>query len=191
MINELGEDRVKSILSEFYCPLNIDVENFLRSGKAIEFAKQRIAATHLVFTSYKDSPVIVGYFTLASKVIVISKKSLSKNLQKRIRKFAQYDEHLRQYTMSAPLIAQLGKNFNNRYNRLITGDELLNIACEKVEKTQLDLGGKVVYLECEDKPKLRSFYEDNGFVVFGIRRLDPDERNLFEGDYLIQLLKYL
>ena len=50
MINELGEDRVKSILFDFYCPLNLDLEKFLRNGVAIEFAKQRIAATHLVFT---------------------------------------------------------------------------------------------------------------------------------------------
>jgi len=191
MINEVGEDRVKSILTNFSCPLNKDVESFLRNGNAIEFAKQRIAATHLVFASYKGSLVLIGYFTLASKVIVIDKRALSKRLQKRLRKFAQYDENFKRYVLSAPLIAQLGKNFHNGYNKLISGDELLSLACEKVKKTQIELGGKIVYLECEDKPVLRSFYENNGFVVFGSRKLDPDEEPFFEGHYLIQMLKYL
>lgn len=39
MISNLGEDKVKDILSDFSCPLNKDVELFLRN-KAIEFSKQ-------------------------------------------------------------------------------------------------------------------------------------------------------
>lgn len=68
MIEEVGEDRVKEILSAFSCPLNKDVEFFLHN-KAIEFAKQGIAQTQLVFTSYKGEPVLVGYFTLSNKVL--------------------------------------------------------------------------------------------------------------------------
>jgi len=52
MINNLGEDKVKDILSNFSCPLNKDVELFLKH-KSIEFSKQGIAVTYLVFTSYK------------------------------------------------------------------------------------------------------------------------------------------
>lgn len=48
-----------------------------------------------------------------------------------------------------------------------------------------------MYLECEDKPVLTEFYERNGFVTFGQRRLDSDEVDKFEGGYLIQMLKYL
>jgi len=58
-------------------------------------------------------------------------------------------------------------------------------------KTTLDVGGKIVYLECEDKPKLKDFYTENGFVVFGERKLDRDEMDDFEDTYLIQMLKYL
>lgn len=53
MLDEIGEERVQFILSSFSCPLNPDVEVFLR-GKAIPFAKMGIAATHLVFASYQD-----------------------------------------------------------------------------------------------------------------------------------------
>lgn len=76
MIKQIGEDSTKAKLADFSCPLNIDVEEFLKL-KAIEFAKQHIAATHLVFTSYKDAVVLVGYFTLASKIIAVYKRNLS------------------------------------------------------------------------------------------------------------------
>ena len=51
-----GEDYLKNILSDFSCPLNSDVEKFLRTS-AIVFAQQGIAQTHLVFASYKSEPV--------------------------------------------------------------------------------------------------------------------------------------
>lgn len=44
MIEIYGEDKTKSILADFSCPLNRDVENFLKF-KAIEFSKQSIAKT--------------------------------------------------------------------------------------------------------------------------------------------------
>ena len=54
----------------------------------------------------------------------------------------------------------------------------------------MDLGGRFVYLECEDKPKLIDFYAENGFCEFDRRPLDRDETDL-SGDYLVQMLKYL
>lgn len=190
MISEIGEDRVKVILSDFSCQLNKDVEFYIRD-KAIVFAKQGWAATHLVFASYKDTLVLVGYFTLVTKVIMIYKANMSKTLQKKISKFSQPDVSMKRYIMSAPLIAQLGKNFNKGYDKLITGDELLKLACDKVKSIQTDVGGKFVYLECEDKPQLIDFYTSNGFVNFGKRNLDKDETDVMSGGYLVQMLRYL
>jgi len=192
MTEEIGEDATKDILSSFSCPLNPDVEYFLKS-KAIEFAKQGWAQTHLVFASYKKEWVLVGYFALANKHMTISSKFLDKHsrtLKKRISKFATYDAGIKAYVLSAPLIAQLGKNFTNKYNELISGDELLNEACNKIATIQYELGGKFVYVECEDKEKLISFYSSNGFCEFDRRLLDPDEVDLLSGEYLVQLIKY-
>jgi len=189
MLNALGEDRVLEILSQFSCPLNADVESFIHR-KAIPFAKQGFSQTHLVFASYKQERVLTGYFTLANKYIMVSSKHLSSTFRRRLSNFATYDHNLKSYTLAAPLIAQLGKNYANKFNNLITGDELLLLACNKVKQTQLDIGGKFVYLECEDKPCLINFYERNGFVVFDSRKLDRDETQ-FKGDYLLQLIKYL
>lgn len=81
--------------------------------------------------------------------------------------------------------------YQNGYNKLITGDELLAIACEKIKKIQLNLGGRFTYLECEDPPRLVEFYMRNGFYHFGKRPLDPDERADYESTSLVQLMKYL
>lgn len=74
---------------------------------------------------------------------------------------------------------------------MITGDELLELACKEVEKVQAVVGGKIVYLECEDNEKLKEFYSRNGFVAFDKRPLDADEEVDFKGKYLVQMLKYL
>ena len=78
----------------------------------------------------------------------------------------------------------------NGLDSLITGDELLQMACEKVSRIQLDLGGRFAYLECEDKPRLMEFYASNGFCEFDRRPLDRDETNI-DGDYLVQMLDLL
>ena len=123
-LNELGEERTKELLSEFSCPLNSDVEYFLKH-KAIEFSKQRFAQTHLVYASYKGKYVLVGYFALANKYLTLTGDSLTSKLRSRIRYFATFDSRIRCYCLSAPLIAQLGKNYTNKYNELITGDEFV------------------------------------------------------------------
>jgi len=189
LLEELGEDRVKSILSSF-SSINEDVEEFIKY-KAIEFSKQGIAKTHLIFSSYKGEPVLIAYFTLSNKFIMVKTNALSKTLKRKISRYAKIDNQTKQYTLAAPLIAQLGKNYTNSYRKLISGDELLTIACDKVKEMQKVVGGKFVYLECEDMDFLNSFYKSNGFICFGRRVLDGDETDKFEGQYLNQMLKFL
>lgn len=191
MILNLGEERTRAELSQFSCPLNSDVEKFLCGRSAIEFAKQSLTTTYLVYGSFKRRKALVGYFSITSKYIVISRATLTSKYTKRLNKFATYDSELKSYIMSSPLIAQLGKNYTNDYSKLITGDELLLLAIRKIKEALLILGGKTVYIECEDEPKLIDFYTSNGFVEFGRRSLDRDEKDDFSSDYLIQMLKYI
>ena len=189
MLSELGEDRVKAILSDFYCPLNKDVEEFLKT-KAIEFSKQDLSRTYLITALHEDDYVLVGYYTICNKFFLIDNKDLSSRLRKRMSRFSQYIKEIDRYQITAPLIAQLGKNYQNEYNKLITGDELLEMACRKIREVQHHIGGKIAYLECEDKEKLIKFYESNGFVRFAKRELDADEQDTMSGKYLVQMLKY-
>ena len=188
---ELGESAAKGILSSFSCPLNPDVEHFFKHT-ALEFTKQGISSTYLIMASYKNEYVLVGYFTLANKIFCIKKDSLpNRKWRSRMAKFGQFDPEIQRYTISAPLIGQLGKNYTNSYNTLITGDELLKLALDKVKEMQNIVGGKIVYLECEPKEHLIEFYTKNGFVNFGSRILDKDEITTTPGESLIQMLRYM
>ena len=189
LLAELGEERTSEILSAFECPLNPDVQSFLRE-KAILFSKHGYASTYLVFASYQGCVVLIGYYALAMKAVVIKGSLLSSQWRGRLRRFAFYDSDLKQFTLSLPLIGQLGKNYAHHYDRLISGDDLLGIACETVREIQLMSSGKMVYLECEDVLPLTSFYERNGFFRFANRNLDGDERDLSQTPYLVQMIKY-
>ena len=188
MLEQLGEERVDKILSSFSSPLNEDVEYFLHH-KAKEFDIQSISKTHLVFASFRKKPVLVGYFTLANKYFTVAKKNTTSQLRRKLNRFGKYNSELKAYTLSAPLIAQLGKNYTNDYDKLITGAELLGMAVEIIKDIQLSIGGEIVYIECEDKMKLIEFYERNGFKAFSERELDKTDNS--DTDCLIQMLKIL
>ena len=159
-----GEETTAENLQRFLCPYNGDVEDFLHN-KAIPFAKQGISSVWLVFASFRDEWVLAGYFALANKNFHVSPKNLSKTLSKRLLKFATRDNDLKRYIIAAPLIGQLGKNYRDGIDKLITGDELLQIACDKVREGQRIFGGQFVFVECEDTPRLVSFYERNQFKI--------------------------
>ena len=133
MLEMYGEDTCQSILSSFHCPLNHDVENFLHT-KAISFAKQHLAMTFLVFIDQNNQLLLVGYYTLANKSLSLSNSMLSKTIQKKLLKFAQFESDSKQYFVPIPLIAQLGKN--DAYSEFISGEQLLTIACNRVRNQE-------------------------------------------------------
>lgn len=188
MIKQLGEEKTKRILSDFSCPKGQDVEYFLKN-RAIEFAKQSITQTQLVFLQYKQETRLAGYYSLTTKSISIKDTGLSKSLRKRISKFGTRDTSNKGYVIPAPLIAQLGKNFTDQLNLQLSGNELLKMALDKIAEAQFYLGGKIIYIECEDVPRLLEFYSDNGFVKFGEREKEPNEEGIVIGNHLVQLLK--
>ena len=185
LMEENGENWTRELLSGFSCPLNPDIEDFLKR-RSIDFAKQGLSQTRLVMPSATGKPEIAGYFSLTNKAALLNTSLFSATMRKRVEKFAVYDNRIREHILSAPLIAQLGKNYSGGRNRLISGDELLALACDKVERILFDLGGKFVYLECADNPKLLDFYRSNRFRAFSRRYLaEPD------GEYFVQMLKYI
>ena len=191
LLDQLGEDEVKVILSSFSCPLNADVERFLRE-KAIEFSKRGFSKTHLVYWTTQDGKEkeFVGYYTIASKFIAIQRSVVNSKEAHKLREHGMFDEKARAYTVAAPLIAQLGKNYTNGNDSLISGSDILQMAIEKVRKVQNEVGGRFVYLECEEKEKLIKFYENNHFKLFGKRKLDRDETDI-KGEYLLQYFAML
>ncbi len=184
---ELGEDNLQKILSEFLCDQNQDVERFLKE-QSIAFTKKNQSVTYLVFTN--DDATLVGYFTLTIKPITINAASFSNTVKRKIARVSELDEENGTYTLSAYLIAQLGKNYQNEANRKITGAQLLNAAIDTIKELQYMAGGMVVFLEAEDNEKLMHFYEvENGFKQFDVRATKGIGDA--QSHKLIQLLKVL
>ncbi len=72
------------IVETFKFP-NKDVEAFLKT-KAVQATKLSTATAYLVYTQRSNIEVdLVGYFSLAIKVLKLNKSSLSKSLQKIIK----------------------------------------------------------------------------------------------------------
>ncbi len=182
---ELGEDELRQILSEFSCPLNPDVERFLKYS-SIEFTKKNQSVTYLVF-SVADGKLL-GYFTLALKPLTVRGETVSNTVKRKLLRVSELDKKSDTYTMSAYLIAQLGKNYSEKDGKMITGAELLGLAWDKIKATQYMFGGMVTFLEAENEEKLLSFYRDNRFSQFDTRQTASDAEESHE---LVQLLRLL
>ena len=156
--------------------------------QAIEFTKKNQSVTYLVFHSQDAS--LVGYFTLAIKPICVSAEKFSNTTKRKIARVSELDEENGTYTLSAYLIAQLGKNFKDGANEKITGEQLLQAAIDTIKELQYMAGGMVIFLEAEDKEKLMHFYEDeNGFKQFDVRETKCSDND--EIHKLVQLLKVM
>lgn len=84
ILEQLGEERTKKILSSFVCPLNEDVQDFCRT-KAIEFSKRGFAQTYLIYWQEGAEKEFIGYYTIAMKHFSVNKKQLSNKLFSRVR----------------------------------------------------------------------------------------------------------
>lgn len=180
---KLGEDELRQLLSEFFCDKNPDVERFLKE-QSIEFTKKNQSVTYLVFSNEDAS--LVGYFTITIKPITVNAENFSNTMKRKIARVSELDEENGTYTLSAYLIAQLGKNFKEK----ITGEQLLHAAVDTIKELQYMAGGMVILLEAEDKEKLIHFYqEENVFKQFDVREMKCRDKD--EIHKLVQLLKVM
>ena len=130
----------------------------------------------------------MGYFTLALKPLTVRGEAVSNTTKRKLLRISELDERSDTYTMSAYLIAQLGKNYAEYEGKKITGEELLKLAWDKIKEIQYLGGGMVTFLEAENEEKLLSFYRDNRFSQFDTRQTTSGTDEPHE---LVQLLRLL
>ena len=141
----------------------------------------------MVFSNEDAS--LVGYFTITIKPITVNAENFSNTMKRKIARVSELDEENGSYTLSAYLIAQLGKNFKNGANEKITGEQLFQAAVDTIKELQYMAGGMVIFLEAEDNDKLMHFYEnENGFKRFDTKEVKV---NTQDRHTLVQLLKVL
>lgn len=68
--------------------------------------------------------VLVGYFTLALKPLTVKGETVSNTVKRKLLHVSEFDEQSQTYTMSAYLVAQLGKILG--INPLIFGNSITN-----------------------------------------------------------------
>lgn len=180
-MDAIGEDELQHILSDFSCPQNMEIENFVREN-AVEFAKRKMSVTYLVIDGESR---VTAMFALTHKAVQIMSEGLSSSLRKKIQRYAQLDEETGTFMLSSFLIGQFGKNYQYQNILKPDGKELMEAVFRILKHVQREIGGGVVYLECENKPQLLQFYQNdiNRFRIFGERFSKP------EGVTYIQLLK--
>lgn len=167
LIDSVGENEVQRGLSDFLCPKNGEIENFIRNN-AIEFAKRKLSITYLLLDNADGA--ITGYFTLTHKAIEIRNDNISNTTRRKLSAHAKLDNDTNSFTASAFLLAQIGKNYGVDNGRRITGDELIRYANDVMADIQRRIGGGIIYLDCEDNQQLKTFYIDkNHYKIFGER----------------------
>ncbi len=160
LLSSDGEQVFQDTISEFSCPLNLDVEHFLMAT-ALKNQKMGISRTNLVFIPMETHELLVGYYSLALQVLDLDRIT-SKSLRKKITGFKRENK----LGAAVYLIGQIGKNFHNNANKLISGKELFMLAMQDVVDVWQIMGGRIVVIECKNDDNLRYFYEDTlGFQL--------------------------
>ncbi|MDO4797380.1 MAG: GNAT family acetyltransferase [Coriobacteriales bacterium] len=157
--------------------LNPDIEHFLHYN-AIQFAKMKTAVTYLVIDL--EDGALLGYFTLAHKPLCVTADGLSRKVRDQLKWFSKLDESEQSYTVSAFLLAQFGKNYGVEDGKRITGAELMAVAMEQLRNVQNQIGGTLVYLDCEANAGLIRFYEGQNFSLFGERLSENDGKRYLQ-----------
>ena len=181
----LGEKSLEQLLSEFSCPINPDIERFLKES-SIEFVKKHQAVTYLVLSL--ENAELLGYFSFAIKPLAVKADSFSNTVKRKFSRFSKLDKNQQSFNLAAYLIAQLGKNYNEKLSEHITGQELLEMAIDQAKLLQYQAGGVVVFVEADDKDKVLSFYKNYGFKCFDTRQTSSATT---EQHNLVQLLRLL
>ena len=139
-----GESYFKEMADSF-TSINKDVETFFKE-KAVQSCKLNTSSTYIIV--YTDGTLeVLGYFTLATKMLTLKLSTLSKSEQKTISRYGYYDEDSDSVKIPAILIAQLSRNFNT--NNVLHGSDLMDIVLKQVKSILNLTSGKTVFLECE------------------------------------------
>ena len=173
---EDGESFYKTLTANF-SSTNKDVESFLKE-KAVQSVKLCTSSTYLVIS--KDNPNdLLGYFSLATKVLTLKKLFLSKSTEKIIKRYGYYDDDSDSYKIPAILIAQFGKNYSEK-SESIQGSILMSIALQQIKTILSFSSGKTAFLECEKKQALIEFYKNHNFIILDNEILSKNHKELIQ-----------
>ncbi len=173
---KFGESALADFISSFSCPLNSEVEDFLKY-RAIQSSRLSASQTYLVIGD--DNYQLLGYYTLVLKSYTVKGSLLSSANRRLILRFAEEDGK-GNFHAAVYLIAQIGKNFALPVDEQISGSRLIGMALDEFRAIKRRVGGKLVMVEREnDRPKLLTFYQANGFKSW-TKRSDAKDKVCYD-----------
>ena len=175
LLKDEGGEAVFSALQGSFSSKNADVEHFLKNS-AVQSMKLHQSSTYLVMSS---DLALLGYFTLALKVVRIDASLLSKRESSKLERFSFPDKMNNSFIVPAILIAQFSRNFNEK-TQIIDGASLMSITLEFVRSIQSQVGGIVTFLECEPIEKLVDFYKKQGFRLLSGKTISKTNKELLQ-----------
>lgn len=168
-LDETGDEKlVSEELSSFECPLDSEIETFLRK-EAISYEKAHRSRTYLIV---KEEPArgrhlrILGYISVALSITEIQ-RTVSRTKRKKL------DGMFDNKNVPCYLIGQLAKN--HKFKGEIDGRELVDYAMNMFRVGHELVGGRFVRVDCKKNDYVVRFYENNGF-----HRLRENEDGLLE-----------
>ena len=84
MLEAIGEENLSVILSDFSCPINKEIENFVWHN-AIEFAKKKMSITYFLMDAEGE---IAAIFTLTHKAVEIGNADISSTMRRKLSRYA-------------------------------------------------------------------------------------------------------
>lgn len=169
LLEEVGEEETKVILSDFYCKHDKDIVDFIKN-KAILFEKTGDARTYLIFATDGKKIILVGYFAITPNAM-----SFDETVSRAIRKNITGYSSVRKRGVPSILLGQLAKNQSDAAKNgcLITGDDLLKAALVRIKEMHKVGGGRCIYLECKQNQFLMDFYEKHQFTLLVNANKEP------------------
>lgn len=183
IVDLFGEEKFHELTATFSCERNEDIERFLKNY-ALEFEKLDKSRT---FILVDDEGNVLAYFTVALSVFQIP-ASFSNRKIKNLDGFSSKNKSEVLTSLPAILIGQLGKN--DSFAHKITGELLMDFCISIILEGQELLGGRILLLECKNKPKLKEFYGRYGFTEVEFIDDEPVTEEDAENK-MIQMIKVL
>ncbi len=164
----MGVQKLRALLSSYSCPLNKEVESFLKDeSRAVHSSKMSSSVTYLALDLATGG--LLGYFTLMMKAYSVKAAELTSANRRLVKRSSEIDAE-GNLTTAVYLIAQIGKNYALSEEQRISGAELLELALTVFRGAKKVIGGKLVMVEREiNRPRLLDFYTANGFKSWTTR----------------------
>jgi hypothetical protein len=156
LLKEFSEEDISKLFSDFSCPLNTDVQDFL-INKSLRFEESDKARTYLILSEITGN--ILGYFSLSFKELSVKQFQVSKTKIRRLDGISKEADKINTY-----LIGQIGKNYSD-VNNTLNLKNIMESVWVVINEARALIGGRVVILECQNIDKLVALYETEGFTL--------------------------